>query len=448
MESFYHALRINPRACSGCTHCMSLCPTHAIRVREGFAVINGAACVDCGVCLRSCPRQAIVVDQDDFNQIFQYKHRVLLLPTVLFGQFSEEISEEQIFAELHAIGFTYVLEVAQASDILVESMQEYMTANRHSRPFISSFCPAVIRLIQVRFPSLIPHLVHQRQALDLAALYARKRLIDQGADEKEIGVFYVTPCAAKIAAVKNPVGEQQANVDGVINLDFIYNKIQAGLNQHKHQTRDEVPEQCYLSPEAINWSLSEGEACRFEGRCLAIDEIHNVIDILEKIENEEIKDIDFLELRACDHSCAGGPLAINNRFLTIERLRKRMKRSKTTEEKTPNEIQKYKAFLRENIHLTDEILPRSIEKLDENFLVALEKMEKMQRIMEVIPHIDCGVCGTPSCQALALDVVQGKAKLDQCVFMQQMMIKEEALTSKEALELAEKIWGKKRFEKQ
>ena len=33
-------------------------------------------------------------------------------------------------------------------------------------------------------------------------------------------------------------------------------------------------------------------------------QIHNVIDILEKIENDELTDIDFLELRACDHSCA------------------------------------------------------------------------------------------------------------------------------------------------
>ena len=43
------------------------------------------------------------------------------------------------------------------------------------------------------------------------------------------------------------------------------------------------------------------------------DEIHNVIDILEKIENDELTDIDFLELRACDHSCAGGALVVNNR---------------------------------------------------------------------------------------------------------------------------------------
>ncbi|MCQ4897685.1 ferredoxin, partial [Anaerotruncus sp. DFI.9.16] len=83
-----------------------------------------------------------------------------------------------------------------------------------------------------------------------------------------------------------------------------------------------VPEQYHLTPQSIQWTLSGGEASNYPGRCLAIDEIHNVIDILEKLENDELTDIDFLELRACDHSCAGGALAINNRFLTIERLQK------------------------------------------------------------------------------------------------------------------------------
>lgn len=121
----------------------------------------------------------------------------------------------------------------------------------------------------------------------------------------------------------------QSNIDGVINLNFIYNKIQLGLTQRRDQPVPTVSERTYLSPESIAWDLSEGEASKFEGRCLAIDEIHNVIDILEKIENDELTDIDFLELRACDHSCAGGALVVNNRFLTIERLRKRMQASQT-----------------------------------------------------------------------------------------------------------------------
>ena len=119
MEPFYHALKVASTACIGSTHCMSLCPTQAIRIKGGLATINKNACVDCGKCLKSCPQHAIYVEQDDFNQIFNFKHRIILLPTVLFGQFSEEITEQQIFAELHQMGFTEVIEVAQASGIFL-----------------------------------------------------------------------------------------------------------------------------------------------------------------------------------------------------------------------------------------------------------------------------------------------------------------------------------------
>ena len=68
-ETFYHALKINSEVCTGCTHCMNVCPTAAIRIKYGKATINEAACTDCGMCLKTCPRQAIYVEQDDFNQI-------------------------------------------------------------------------------------------------------------------------------------------------------------------------------------------------------------------------------------------------------------------------------------------------------------------------------------------------------------------------------------------
>ena len=37
-------------------------------------------------------------------------------------------------------------------------------------------------------------------------------------------------------------------------------------------------------------------------------------------ENDEVEDVDFLELRACDQSCPGGILTADNRFLICERI--------------------------------------------------------------------------------------------------------------------------------
>lgn len=50
---FYHALKIDNDRCVGCTHCMTKCPTGAIRIREGKASIRKGWCVDCGECLKA-----------------------------------------------------------------------------------------------------------------------------------------------------------------------------------------------------------------------------------------------------------------------------------------------------------------------------------------------------------------------------------------------------------
>ena len=63
---FFHALSIDEDACIGCSHCMKTCPTEALRVRDGKAVLIPDRCVDCGNCFKVCPTRAIYVKQDDF----------------------------------------------------------------------------------------------------------------------------------------------------------------------------------------------------------------------------------------------------------------------------------------------------------------------------------------------------------------------------------------------
>ncbi len=74
------------------------------------------------------------------------------------------------------------------------------------------------------------------------------------------------------------------------------------------------------------------------GRALAIDGIKNVNEFLENIENEKFDKIDFLELRACDESCAGGILISGNRFLTVERLKNRAAEYRTREKAQETKI--------------------------------------------------------------------------------------------------------------
>ncbi|MCK5762797.1 MAG: hypothetical protein KAH05_01635 [Clostridiales bacterium] len=40
----------------------------------------------------------------------------------------------------------------------------------------------------------------------------------------------------------------------------------------------------------------------------------------------------------------------------------------------------------------------------------------MNALLKKLTGIDCGACGSPSCHALAEDVVQNRAKFTDCIF--------------------------------
>jgi hypothetical protein len=130
-----------------------------------------------------------------------------------------------------------------------------------------------------------------------------------------------------------------------------------------------------------------------------------------------------------------------NRFLTAERLR--------------NRAALYPRLKDKALHLQNapgdnrlgQITPRPIEKLDEDMEKAMKKMERKRRLMCYLPGIDCGACGAPDCVTLAEDIVQGKADISSCVFLQQNMVNRGALSIEQANKISSKIWGKNRFDK-
>jgi iron only hydrogenase large subunit-like protein len=377
-----------------------------------------------------------VVESDDFNKIFSYKHRVLLIPCLFTGQFPQTISEDDIYHALYQIGFTQIVEVETSVDFLAESIDQYIENN--PKPTISSFCPAIVRLIQVNYPSLIDNLMHLKAPVDITAEYCKKQLLQKGVDENDIGIFYITPCAAKIAAVRAPVGEYGTVITSVLNMDDLYNKTYHQIKQNK-ASDIQCKHTSELSDKSIRWTLTNGEAGNIKGRCLAIDGMDNVIEFLDKLEDEDTCNFDFLEIRACDESCPGGILALGNRFLAVEHM-KHMAEKAPAVSQLPSEF----SFTYDMIKAGN-IEERSMVKYDKDIGKAIEKMERAKKLRRQLPNIDCGACGAPSCEALSDDVVRGESKISYCIFIQKQQEQSGDLSNEQSFEIMEEIWGKHKF---
>ena len=205
MEKYFHSVTLDKDKCKGCTNCIKHCPTEAIRVRGGKATILNERCIDCGECIKVCPYHAKKAVTDSFSDIYNYPYKVALPAPTLYGQFGPGFTRDRILQGLIELGFDWVFEVSKAAEIVSDATKRLIKSGVVKKPVISSACPAVVRLIQVRFPNLIPNLLKVESPMEVAAKIARQTIIrEKGIKPDDIGLFFISPCAAKVTSVKAP----------------------------------------------------------------------------------------------------------------------------------------------------------------------------------------------------------------------------------------------------
>ena len=255
---------------------------------------------------------------DSFDLLDSFKVKVAIPAPSFYGQFKEDISIERILNSLLALGFDHVFEVARAAELVSDYIAEQLKLGKLKKPAISSACPAVIRLIQVRFPTLLDHVIKIKSPMDVAARLIKNQLQkEKGYEEKEIGVFFISPCAAKITSVKSPLDAKKSNVDGVFSMSAVYAKIINSLVNEENVISIQKSD-----GRGIAWAVSGGESLAIKSEnYLAVDGSENVIKVLEQLEMGKLPDIEFLECQACVGGCVGGPLTVENSFVAKKRIK-------------------------------------------------------------------------------------------------------------------------------
>jgi len=412
MSKIKHSVTLQQELCMGCTHCIKRCPTEAIRVRNGKAVIKEERCIDCGECIRICPNHAKRAIHDKLDNFKNYKYKIALPAPALYGQFDKLDDIDYVISGLYKCGFDDVYEVAKAAEIVSEYTRMYMKNNDIVKPVISSACPVIVRLISVRFPSLIDNVLPILPPVELAARNAKKRALEKHPEltEDDICAIFISPCPAKVSYARMPIGTEKSAIDGVLAINDIYFKLVAEMNNI------DIPEKSSQSGLiGISWAGSGGESSALmNDKYLAADGIENCIHVLDEIEKENFRDLEFVELNACNGGCVGGALTVENAYMTKARLQllrrylpvalNRLEHNQNGEDNVPDEI-----LWDTSVNYTP------VTRLHTTMSEAIKKMAKIQSIRETLCSLDCGSCGAPTCQAMAEDIVNGEASIDDCV---------------------------------
>ena len=409
MYTYEHSVLLDESKCTGCTTCLKHCPTEAIRIKDGRALINPKRCIDCGECIRVCPHKAKKAVCGKLADMERFKWKIALPAPTLYGQFDNLEEIDYVLDGLLKIGFDDVFEVSKAAELVTAYTRTYLKLDGVKKPAISSACPVITRLISLRFPSLSEHIIHMLPPMEVAARLAKDKAMKEHPDlrEEEIGVCFISPCPAKASYVKNGFASYKSCVDEVVSINDIY-----FLLIGKMKKSNDVQQLSESGRIGIGWARSGGEATAiFNDDYLAADGIDNVIRVLDQLENGNIPQVEFIELNACTGGCVGGVLTIQNPFIAkarLQTLRRYLPVSKNQVSKEDGEyIPEY--YLFDDL---PEYMP--ISRLSDSIAKSMRMLADIHSFKDTLPGIDCGSCGAPTCRAFAEDVIKGTAERDGC----------------------------------
>lgn len=423
-----HSVTLITDKCIGCTDCIKRCPTEAIRVRNSKAEIMDERCIDCGNCIRVCSHGAKKAVTDSIDHMKDYSFKIAIPAPTFYAQFKRVEDASLVMTYLDIMGFDDVVEVAQAAEVISDTTEDYIASNKLQFPVISSACPVIVRLIQRRFPSLLNQVLPIISPMELAARYAKEKHIKRGIPAEDIGVFFISPCAAKATDIRRPKGFKESAVDGVFSIKEVYMRVLKIVKETKNPTLIQKS-----SKKGVQWAIKGGvSASSILKNNIVVDGMESVIGILEKVEDGSLGDVDYIEALSCVGGCLGGPLTVVDPFLAKNYLKKIMENSpmENLDEKYPGLYNNIPKLWEESVG------PRPVFSLDEDMGKALKMMEEISKLYEELPQIDCGSCGSPTCTSFAEDVVTGVANVEDCVFMLRKHIKK---LSEEMIELTQKV---------
>lgn len=373
MDRFFHSVTLDKDKCLGCTNCIKRCPTEAIRVREGKAQIISERCIDCGECIRVCPHHAKKARYDHLSVLEGWKYKIAIPAPALFGQFNNLDDIDIVLTGLKQMGFDDVYEVSRGAELVSDATRKLMADGRLSKPVISSACPAVVRLIRVRFPDLCDHVLNLNAPMEVSAMMAKRAASERtGIPVEEIGAFFITPCPAKVTDIKMPIGTEGSWCDGAIAISEVFPLLSHRMD--KLETVEPIGQSGLIG---VSW--------------------------------------------ACSGGCVGGVLCVENGYVAKARLQRLRKYLPVSQNHLDGGVPR-------DMEWTEPLEFAPVLKLSQNLEEAMQMMEEIDMICEGLPGLDCGSCGAPSCRALAEDVVKGVARTSDCVFVMREQVKNVADT--------------------
>lgn len=395
---------------------MRACPTQAIRVKDGKAKLLPMLCIDCGLCLKVCPSDAIQATTWSFDDGHKFKYKVAVPAPVLLGQFPMGISPAHVAAGLRDVGFDAVWDMAVELALANRATLEYVCQWEGAHPLISVYCPVIVRLVQVLYPSMVDQLIRLQAPREHAGRELKRTFSQKlGIDRDEIAAIFITPCQAKTISIIEPAEGAKSNFDGALGISDVYNDILASTHVRDKADVEDGVNRLVDSVEMLRWSTGEGQAQTLsQHRYMSVTGLSNVMHVFEDIEKGRLRNVEYLECCACWGGCVGGNLTVDNAYITLSKIHRLLSELPESGPRVAAEVERRYPY--EDFSLKGELRPRDTEERSGSLHERVDRIIVEESVSKELPGLNCGLCGAPTCRTLAKDVAAGAARQDECIF--------------------------------
>ncbi len=225
-------IAINQSLCKGCDACKRHCPTGAIQGMFGAThSIDADRCLSCGQCLINCPfgapyETSVTVDEV-IGKLRDKSISVvgIIAPAVRvaigedFGLPVGTLATGKLYGAMKKAGFLIFDNNFTADLTIMEEGTEFLQRARHAifgeksehggeigpLPQFTSCCPAWVRLVETRYPALLPNLSSAKSPQQMAGAVAKTYgPAVWGKKAEKIYTVGIMPCTAKKLEASRP----------------------------------------------------------------------------------------------------------------------------------------------------------------------------------------------------------------------------------------------------
>ena len=329
-----------------------------------------------------------------------------------------------ILQALRNSGFDDAATLSWSCGAVTHAIEFFLADYRGPGPLISSFCPSVVRLVQIRYPELVDQLLPVLSPREVAAREAKRSAsADTGLPPERIHAVYVTPCPAKMVSIVDHPGMEASYIDSAVGISDLF-PLLAPVIREVQASGVRPPET--ETAAGLGWAFSINLPSTLPAEdTLSVWGLPNVLRILDDIDKGKLQRYVFVECHACFEGCVSGALTVENPY--VARARALRLQQSLPKRSLVDAAEMRARHARGEFRTTRPFAVRPPSPLGHDIVTAIARMQERDTIAAGLPGIDCGACGSPTCATFAEDVVLGDATDAQCVVLRQAQLEERLL---------------------